>query len=149
MSVARDAAGSSTTSAAWPARSSGLMPGLEEIAAHQVARARALHVRSGVDDDVPLAACGRIGDVQGRPGVRHSLAVDEDLVQGESDATAALAAPDMYVRHVDRVRLQPGDLQLDGRRTLAGGDRDLLGRRRRIDRIELEIKGLGARSGLV
>src|SRR2546430_16505840 len=113
MSVARDAAGSSTTSAASPGRSSGLMPGLEEIAAHQVARARALHVRSGVDDDVPLAACGRIGDVQGRPDVRHPLAVDEALVQGESDPTQAMAAPDMVAAPVVTLDMTPGDGPLD------------------------------------
>src|SRR2546422_3798111 len=146
MSVAREAAGSSTTSAGSLALSSGVMPCLEEVAAHQVARARALHVGPRVDDDVPLAARGRIGDVEGRPGVRRSQTVGDDLIQRErDDAPRRLrASTDMDVRHVRRVRLQAGDLQLDGRRTLAGGDRDGSGCSGGVDRVELEGEGLGA-----
>src|SRR3989475_9811017 len=72
MSVAREAAGSSTTSAGSPALSSGVMPCLEEVAPHQGARARALHVGSRVDDDGPLAPRRRVGGGEGRPGVRRS-----------------------------------------------------------------------------
>src|SRR5256885_13554555 len=147
MSVAREAAGSWTTSAGSLARSSGVMPCLEEIAAHQIARACALHVRSGVDDDVPRAAGGRIGDVvERRLGVRCSLPVGNHLVQRERDAAPRRrgASPDMDVRHVRGVRLQAGYPQLDRHRTLAGGDGDGSGSPGAVDRVELEGEGLGA-----
>src|SRR2546426_1179843 len=92
MSVAREAAGSSTTSAGSLALSSGGMPCLEEVAAHQVARARALHVGSRVDDGVPLAARGRIGDVEGRPGVRRSQAVGDGVEPASPPHAAAHVA---------------------------------------------------------
>src|SRR5207244_13553777 len=85
MSVAREAAGSSTTSAGSLALSSGVMPCLEEVAAHQVARARALHVGSRVDDDVPLPARGRMAEAEGPTGVRPSQTLGDDLIQPQLD----------------------------------------------------------------
>src|SRR6266567_2643218 len=101
MSVARDAAGSSTTRPSSPAFSSAVMACLEEqVSAEEIFRAAALHVGSGVDDHVPSLARRRELDVVERgPCVGHALAVRDHLVQGELDAAALSrrAAADMDV----------------------------------------------------
>src|SRR5215469_15663239 len=117
MSVAREAAGSSTT---WPSSpvfsSGGVIRYLkEEVPAEEVAGAAALHVRTGVDDDVPALSHRRVLDVERRPGVGLALAVGDHLVQGELDAPARGAGPDVDVRDVRGVGLQPADLELDRR----------------------------------
>src|SRR5438093_10428047 len=98
MSVARDAAGSSTTSAVSPTGSSGVTRCLEEISADEVARVRALHVRPCVHDRVPAHANWRIGLVQRGLCVGGALAVGDDLVQGELDAAVAGARAKVNMR---------------------------------------------------
>src|SRR5438552_234937 len=95
MSVALEPAGSSTTSAClWVAASSGVIGRLgEEVAAQEVAGVGALHVGSGVDDDVPGALGRRVAQVQGRFGVGVALPVRHDRVQSERDPTSRLTRP--------------------------------------------------------
>src|SRR5437773_5684119 len=149
MSVAREAAGSSTTSAGSPTLSSDVTPILEEVSAHQVKRARALHIGTGVDHDVPPAAGWRVGGLERRPDVRDALAVGDHLVQRKGDATAALAASYVDVRYMRRARGQTGDPELDGDRPLARGQRDGAGRLRRVDGVEPERESLRAGRGRV
>src|SRR5919201_3050274 len=84
MSMDRDAAGSWTTSAGSVAgRSAVIGVPSEQVAAEQVARVRGLHVRAGVDDDVPATCVRRVLHADRRPDVGVALAVGDDLVQGE------------------------------------------------------------------
>src|SRR5438270_12999931 len=111
MSVAREATGSWMTSPRSRAGSSGVTRDLEEVAAKKVVGVRPLHVGAGVDDHVPVPGRRRIVLVQRRRRVGIALAVGDDLVEREGDATALLAAADVDVRDVRRARLQTGDLQ--------------------------------------
>src|SRR5690242_1855426 len=101
MSVAREAAGSWTTSPGPSDRSSAVIVRLEEeVAAEEIAGVRSLHVRPRVHDHVPVPACRRIFLEERRPDVGLPLAVRDDLVQGELDRAARLAAAHVNVRNV-------------------------------------------------
>src|SRR3989442_2211286 len=119
MSVAREAAGSSTTSpAAWSAgagwsggsgslvmtaaRSRRTSSG-EQVPAEQVAGVRSLHVRPGVHDDVPVAGLRRIDSPQSGPGDPRPRAIRDHLVEGEHDPAALRAAAEVDVRDMRRV----------------------------------------------
>src|SRR6266851_7440749 len=107
MSVARGAAGSSTTRPSSPAFSSAVMAYLEQVSAEEIFRAAALHVGPGVDHHVPSLARRRELDVvERRPTVGLALAVRDHLVQGELDAAALRAAADVDVRDVGGVGRQ-------------------------------------------
>src|SRR3989442_16000703 len=88
MSVAREPAGSSTTSPrVCAAGSSGVTDDLgEEVAAQEVAGVGSLHVGPGVNDDVPGALRGRVGQVQRRFGAGVALTVRHAGVQRERAA---------------------------------------------------------------
>src|SRR6266851_8044520 len=108
MSVARGAAGSSTTRPSSPAFSSAVMAYLEEqVSAEEIFRAAALHVGPGVDHHVPSLVRRRELDVvERRPSVGLALAVRDHLVQGELDAAPLRAAADVDVRDVGGVGRQ-------------------------------------------
>src|SRR5260221_7130807 len=111
MSVAREAAGRSSTSpgSATPGSSggwAGLVKGwparrparrLEEVPAEQVAGVRALHVGPGVHDDVQGPGGRRECGLQVRSGGRVPVAGRTDLVErdGVSAGLAAAAALDV------------------------------------------------------
>src|SRR5438105_8332858 len=128
MSVARGAAGSSTTSPGPPGCSAAVIPApgrpLEEVAAEEVVGARALHVRPGVYHDIPAPGAPRELLVEKGPDVGVALAVGDDLVQGELDRAVRLAAAGVDVGHVVGGRRQPADLDLDRGGGGAGKDRD-------------------------
>src|SRR5260370_35482191 len=124
MSVAREAAGRSSTSAGSPAGWSVVRPGSEKVAAEEVGGVRPLHVRPGVDDYVPGPAGRWIGQVEGGPRVRHALAVCHDRVEGECNPAPRLAAAEMDVRDVDGLGLQASDPQLQGGRARGGREAD-------------------------
>src|ERR1043165_9629528 len=102
MSAARRATGSSTTSASCcsPAGRSGVISALEQVSAEQIFRVRTLHVRSRVDNRVPLGPGRRIGDVERGLRVGDALAVGDHLVEGEGDATATCAGAEVDVGNV-------------------------------------------------
>src|SRR5207237_5266540 len=114
MSVARGAAGSSTTSPGPPGCSCAVIPApgrpLEEVAAEEVIGARALHVRPGVHHDIPAPGAPRKLLVEKGPGVGFALAVGDDLVQGELDRAVRLAAAGVDVGHVVGGRRLPDDV---------------------------------------
>src|SRR4029077_1736982 len=103
MSVARGPAGSWTTSP--PGSVSGVISWtptepLEEVAAQQVRRVCALHVRAGVHHHVPVTARGPVRGVDQARGVRDPSPVRDDRVERVDDGARLLAAADVNVRHV-------------------------------------------------
>ena len=73
---------------------------LGQVAAEQVFRVRALHVRSRVDHRVPLAARGRVGGAEHGHGVGVSLPVRDHLLERERDSAAPRARAEVNVGDV-------------------------------------------------
>src|SRR2546427_926715 len=148
MSVARVALGSSTTSpgsegapVSLEVPCSVVIVGLgEKVPAEQIRRVRTLHVRSRVDDHIPRPGRRRVSRGESRSRVGLAIPIGDDLVQGQRYVADLLAAADVYVRHMRRVGLEAGDLELD---RYAVGRRDQRDRPRSygLDPVELEAEG--------